>query len=452
MEVITNQPEALTQLIERRLAQVAVVGAGYVGLGAAVQAAHVGYQVTAIDLSPERVQMLSEGRSYIGDIPSRVVKRLVDEGRLSATTDFDVLADADVILICVPTPLTQNRVPDLTSLQAATREVAQRLRPGQLIALESTTYPGTTEEEVLPALSRRGLQVGRDFFVVYCPERIDPGNPDFHVGNLVRVLGSVTSACHAVGSAFYQSISAGIKAVTSPRTAELAKLFENLYRATNIALVNELAMLCDRMNLDVWEVISASASKPFGIQAFWPGPGVGGHCIPLDPLYLSWKANEYDVPLKFVALAEEINRNMPYFVVNKLTRLLNRRSRPLRGARVLVLGVAYKRDVADVREAPSLRIIRLLIDAGAHVSYHDPLVPVLTVPGDDRPAGSRHSPIILESSPLDRELLRTVDACLIVTDHSSVDYNEVIEQVPLLLDTRGITTRLEVDRERVFRL
>jgi len=443
MTVTTNLSAQLASRIENRVAHVAVVGAGYVGLGAAVQSARAGFSVTAIDLNPERVAKIEAGQSYIGDIESMELQQLVHAGRLRATTDYNALREADVVLICVPTPLTRNRVPDLTWLRSAVAQVAERLHPGQLVALESTTYPGTTEEEVLPTLSARGLKVGEDFFLVFSPERIDPGNGTFHVGNLVRVLGPVTAACREVGTAFYAAISAGVKVVSSPRTAELAKLFENLYRAVNIALVNEMAILCDRMRMDVWEVIEASASKPFGIQVFWPGPGVGGHCIPLDPAYLKWKAMEYDVPLRFVSLAEEINGHMPDFVVQKLNRLLNARHLPLQDARVLVVGVAYKRDVADVREAPAFRIIRLLLEAGAHVAYHDPLIPILSL---DEP------PTVMESVPLSTERLEAVDAAVIVTDHTSMDYARLLQHVPLLLDTRGVTARLGACGPNVYRL
>lgn len=443
MALTTNLSAQLASRIESRVAHVAVVGAGYVGLGAAVQSARAGFSVTAIDLNPERVAKIEAGESYIGDIASLELQQLVSAGRLRATTDYAPLREADVVLICVPTPLTRNRVPDLTWLRSAIAQVAQHLHPGQLVALESTTYPGTTEEEVLPALSARGLKEGEDFFLVFSPERIDPGNGTFHAGNLVRVLGPVTEACREVGTAFYAAISAGVKVVSSPRTAELAKLFENLYRAVNIALVNEIAILCDRMHMDVWEVIDASASKPFGIQVFWPGPGVGGHCIPLDPAYLKWKAMEYDLPLRFVSLAEEINGYMPDFVVQKLTRLLNTRHLPLRGARVLVVGVAYKRDVADVREAPALRIIRLLLEAGAHVTYHDPLVPILSL---DEP------PTVMESAPLATERLQALDAALVVTDHTAVDYAWIVQHVPLLLDTRGVTARQGICAPLVYRL
>lgn len=442
MDLTASWSAALVEGIERRTARVAIIGAGYVGLGAAVSAARAGFHVTALDLDAARVRMLAEGRSYISDIGSEDLQPLVAGGRLAATTDFGVLHQSDVILICVPTPLTPNRVPDLSCIRAATAEIVPRLRPGQLISLESTTYPGTTEEELLEALSAGGLRVGQDFFLTFCPERIDPGNKEFRPDKMVRVLGGVTQICLEAGISFYKTISAGLVPVSSPRAAEMAKLFENIYRAVNIALVNEMAMLCDRMEMDVWEVLNASASKPFGIQAFRPGPGVGGHCIPLDPHYLSWKAKEYDFTLRFVELAGEINAAMPYFVVSKLGRLLNELDRPLRGARVLLLGVAYKRDVADTRESPAYRIIQLLQQAGACVIYHDPLVPILTPHG---PAWAE----VMNSVALSPDVLAGVDAAVVVTDHSAIDYESVASQVPLLLDTRGIARTVVRGREHV---
>ncbi len=421
------------------------MGVGYVGLATAVGAARVGFPVMALDLDAERVRMLNAGRSYITDVADQELRSLVEGGRLRATTEFEALAEADVILICVPTPLTPNRVPDMTCVQAATREVARRLRPGQLVSLESTTYPGTTEEELLPAFAAGGLTVGEEFFLTFCPERIDPGNRAFRLENMPRVLGGVTPRCLALGKAFYQSIASGVQTVSSPRAAEMAKLYENIYRAVNIALVNEMALLCDRMGLDVWEVLGAAASKPFGIQPFKPGPGVGGHCIPLDPHYLSWKAKEYDFSLRFVELAGEINGQMPYFVVQKLGRLLNEQGRALRGARVLVLGVAYKKDVADTRESPAFRVMHLLRQAGAHLLYHDPLVPALT------PHGREWSEV-LNSVPLTPDLLQSVDAAVVLTDHAAVNYRLVAEQVRLVLDTRCVPELADGDPARIKRL
>lgn len=422
-----------------------MIGAGYVGLAAAIQATRAGFSVTALDLDADKVRMLMGGQSYIDDISDQEVRDAVTAGRLTATTEADAIATADVILICVPTPLTPHRVPDLTAVRAAVSEVAAHLHPGQLISLESTTYPGTTEDELLPALSHSGLKVGRDFFLVFCPERIDPGNKEYRLPNTARVLGGVTPECLEVGAAFYQYLSPRLFTVSSPRTAEMTKLFENIYRAVNIALVNEMALLCDRMGLDVWEVVRASASKPFGIQAFRPGPGVGGHCIPLDPHYLAWKAKEYDFTLRFVELAGEINSAMPYFVVSKLGRLLNKQNRPLQGARILLLGVAYKRDVADTRESPALRIIQQLRQAGAEVLYHDPLVPILTphAPGWNE---------VLNSVSLTPDLLCSLDAAVVVTDHSSIDFDTVAMQVPLLLDTRGVVHAEGRSESRVVRL
>lgn len=426
--------EGLRQKLQARSAVVAVIGAGYVGLPAAVEAARAGFQTVAIDLNADRVAQINAGRSYIDDVADADLQALAAFKLLQATTDFDALQQADVVLICVPTPLTPNRDPDLTFVVSAAREVAARLHAGQLICLESTTYPGTTEELLAPMLCERGLQVGTDFFLCYCPERVDPGNQQFSFSKLVRVVGGVTPVCTELASLFYTHLAGGLVAVSSPRVAEMTKLFENIYRAVNIALVNEMALLCDRMGLDVWEVMEAAASKPYGIQPFKPGPGVGGHCIPLDPLYLAWKARAYDFALRSVQLADEVNSSMPYFVVQKLARLLNDAGKPLKGARVLLLGVAYKKDVADSRESPALRVIELLQRAGARVIYHDPLIPTLTPHGGLREAMSSH--------PLSAELLSSHDAVVVATDHSGVDYGLVVAHAPLVLDTRGVTRSL----------
>lgn len=436
--------QALRQKLEARTAKIAIMGAGYVGLAAAVEAARAGFSVTAIDVDADRVAMLNGARSYIRDITDEDLRQLVDGGRLCATTDAAAIDLADVVLVCVPTPLTPNRVPDLTYVEIAARTIAEHWHRGMLISLESTTYPGTTDEMILPLLAERGAVIGQDTFLAYCPERVDPGNREHVPGKLVRVLGGVTPNCLAVASLFYTNIAGGLVPVSSTRVAELTKLFENIYRAVNIALVNETALLCDRMGLDVWEMLSAAASKPFGILPFRPGPGVGGHCIPLDPHYLSWKAKEYDFTLRFVELAGDVNANMPYFVVTKLTRLLNEQSRPLKGARILLLGVSYKRDVADVRESPALRIIDLLNQAGATVTYHDPFIPVI------RPHGSVQT--ALPSTDLTPEQLANVDAAVLVTDHTNVDYEKVAESVPLLLDTRGVTRGLTKHQDRIRRL
>lgn len=429
-----DRVKSLREKIAKQQASVAIIGAGYVGLPAAIEAAAKGFSVTAIDMDVTKVQAIMTGRSYIRDVSDAELQALTGAGRLTATTDFGVLSSSDIVLICVPTPLTRHRVPDLTFVEAAVDEVAAHLHPGQLISLESTTYPGTTEELLLPRLHQLGLTVGTDFFLAYSPERVDPGNQAFSYGQLVRLVSGITAPCLDISVAYYRQVAKDVVPVSSTRMAEMAKLFENTYRAVNIAVVNEMALLCDRMGLNVWEVLSAAATKPFGIQPFQPGPGVGGHCIPLDPFYLAWKAREYDFPTRFIELAAEINSQMPYFVVQKLSRLLNEQGKPLRGARILVLGVAYKRDVPDVRESPALAVIGLLRQAGAEVLYHDPLVPSL----------QPHGPLdtAMRAVPLTSGLLATLDAVVLTTDHTNVDYLAVVDAVPLLLDTRGATRTL----------
>jgi UDP-N-acetyl-D-glucosamine dehydrogenase len=351
---------ALKANIEARKAAVAVVGAGYVGLPLAVALARVGFPVVCVDSNPERVAMIRRGRSYIRDVDESELERLVKAGRIQAADSFDALGAADVIIACVPTPLTATKDPDISCIKAVAHQIAARLRPGQLISLESTTYPGTVHEVVLPLLSARGLAVGVDYFLCHSPERVDPGNSAQTTGNTNKVVGGVTPGCMEIASALYGQIVPRVVPVSSPTVAEVTKLFENTYRAVNIALVNELAMLCERMGLDVWEIVEAASTKGFGIQTFWPGPGVGGHCIALDPLYLAWKAREYDFSTRFIELATEINLRMPYFVKDKLVRALGQGGKPLCGSSILVIGVAYKRDVPDVRESPALKLIQIL--------------------------------------------------------------------------------------------
>lgn len=436
------QPADLMEKFKDRTALVGVVGLGYVGLPFAVEKAKVGFRVLGFDRNEARVGQVNEGRNYIGDVRDQELRELVRrKGLLAATGDWDRLAEMDVVVICVPTPLTRNLTPDLQYIEAVTAELAGRLRPGQLISLESTTYPGTTEEVMKPMLEATGLAEGRDFWLAFSPERVDPGNKRYSTRNTNKVVGAAAGASREVALAFYRQAILHVVPVTSTRAAEMVKVFENTFRAVNIALVNELAMLCDRMGLDVWEVLDAAGTKPFGILSFYPGPGVGGHCIPLDPHYLEWKAREFNFNTRFIALAGEINRRMPEFVLDKAMRLLGDCGLGLRCAKVLALGVAYKRDVPDARESPAAEILHLLAGRGASVAYHDPLVPRFREFGHD-----------LESVPLSPGVLADADLVLILTDHSAVDYALVLRHARLVLDTRFATRGLPAGRARVVLL
>jgi nucleotide sugar dehydrogenase len=419
----------LMEKFEQRTARVGVVGLGYVGLPFAVEKAKMGFQVLGFDRSSARVAQVNAGENYIGDVHDAELRELVLEAeRLEATEDFGRLALMDVVVICVPTPLSRNLTPDLQYIEAVTGELAKRIRPGQLICLESTTYPGTTEEVMKPLLEASGLREGLDFYLAFSPERVDPGNRRYTTKNTNKVVGAASPDSREVALAFYRQTILEVVAVSSSQTAEMVKVFENTFRAVNIALVNELAMLCDRMHLDVWEVLDAAGTKPFGIMSFYPGPGVGGHCIPLDPHYLEWKAREFNFNTRFIALAGEINRRMPEFVLEKAMRILSDHGRGLKTARVLVLGVAYKKDVDDARESPSAEVLQLLVERGAAVEYHDPMVPRFQEHGRD-----------LHSVPLTEEGLDAADLVLILTDHAAVDYGFVLRHARLVLDTRFAT-------------
>jgi nucleotide sugar dehydrogenase len=423
--------EALKEKISRRTAVVGVVGLGYVGLPFAVEKAKVGFRVLGVEQNPLRVQKVNRGESYIGDVGVEELKEVVAKGLLSAETGFERVPEMDVIVIAVPTPLTRNLTPDLQYVEQVTREIAKRLRPGQLVSLESTTYPGTTEEVMLPILEESDLKVEEDFFLVHSPERVDPGNKRYTTKNTTKVVGGIGPKSLEAGVHFYGQTIERVVPVSSAKAAEMVKVFENTFRAVNIALVNELAMLCDRMGLNVWEVLDAAFTKPFGIMPFYPGPGVGGHCIPIDPHYLEWKAKEYNFNTHFIALAGEINRKMPEFTVEKALRLLAQEGIPVRGARVLVLGVAYKRDVADHRESPAIEVIRGLKRLGAEVAYHDPLIPSFQDHG-----------LRMESVPLSEDLLASQDLVIVATDHSNFDYGELVRRAKRVLDTRGATRHL----------
>jgi nucleotide sugar dehydrogenase len=421
----------MIEKFEDRSARVGVVGLGYVGLPFAVEKAKVGFRVLGFDQNRLRVGSVNAGENYIGDVQDEELRELADLGRIRATDDWELLAGMDVVIICVPTPLTRNLTPDLRYIEAVTRELAPRLRPGQLVSLESTTYPGTTDEVMKPLLEAGGLREGADFWLAFSPERVDPGNKRYGTRNTNKVVGAAPGASLEVALAFYRQTILEVVPVGSTQAAEMVKVFENTFRAVNIALVNELAMLCDRMGLDVWEVLDAAGTKPFGLLSFYPGPGVGGHCIPLDPHYLEWKAREFNFNTRFIALAGEINRRMPEFVMDKAIRILGDQGLGLRSARVLILGVAYKKDVDDARESPSVEVLHLLLGRGARVEYHDPLVPLLLLP-DGRMA----------SVELTAERLDAADLVLILTDHSAVDYAFVLRHARLLLDTRFATRGL----------
>jgi UDP-N-acetyl-D-glucosamine dehydrogenase len=428
-----NASSALSGRIGRREAVVGVIGLGYVGLPLAVELARSGFGVLGFDLAAEVVAGINSGTSHIQDVPSEIVAAFAGEGLIQATTDFARLAECDAISICVPTPLNKTKDPDLSYVVAASRSILERLRPGQLVILESTTYPGTTREIVLPILEESGLEAGRDFFLCFSPERVDPGNTEWRTRNTPKVLGGVTAACTALGVELYALVFERMVPVSSAEAAELTKVYENTFRMINIALANELAQACDRLGLDVWEVIDAAATKPFGFMKFTPGPGLGGHCIPLDPHYLSWKMRTLAFKTRMIELASEINAEMPGFVVQKVADALNEHAKAVKGSRVLVLGVAYKRDIADMRESPALQIIRLLQDRGALVEYHDPFCGVIEDDG--------HTPILglpLRSAALTEDTVARADAVLVVTDHSSVDYDMIGRAAALVVDTRGI--------------
>ncbi len=422
---------SLLDKFKTRQALVGVIGLGYVGLPLVLRFLEVGFRVLGFDTDPQKVEKLSRGESYIKHIKAERLPEWIKgpAPRFAATTDLARLKEPDALLICVPTPLTRRREPDLRFVEDTTRAIAAVLRPGQLISLESTTYPGTTEELLLPLLQAKG-QVGRDFFLVFSPEREDPGNVRFAVSTIPKVVGGVTPACLAHGCALYGQVIDQMVPVSSPKVAEMSKLLENIYRAVNIALVNELKLLCLRMGIDIFEVIEAAKTKPFGFQPFYPGPGLGGHCIPIDPFYLTWKAREHDFPTRFIELAGEINTHMPYFVVERVAQVLNDVGKPLKEARILVLGIAYKKDIDDNRESPGVKIIDLLKRRGAKVSYHDPHIPHCR--------GMRHYPHLeLSSVPLTEATLSQSDCVLLITDHSSLDYAFIAAHAPLVVDTRN---------------
>jgi UDP-N-acetyl-D-glucosamine dehydrogenase len=426
----------LKKAIENRTARVCVIGLGYVGLPLAVEKGKVGFPVLGIDQNASKIKQINEGSNYNHDVSDEDLLQLVKRGNFKATCDYNEITGQDIIIICVPTPLNKHREPDISSIQDAAAEIRKRLEPGKVIILESTTYPGTTEEVILPLMESSGLKAGKDFFLIYSPERVDPGNKRYTTSNTSKVVGGVTPACLDIAKYFYSQTIANVVPVSSPAVAEMTKVFENTYRAVNIALVNELMMLCNKMNINVWEVVDAAGTKPFGIQTFYPGPGVGGHCIPVDPFYLGWKARQYDFPTRFIELAGEINIQASYYVVNKVIKALNSKGKAMKDSRILVLGVTYKKDVSDFRESPALTIMRELQDYGAKVVFFDPYIESL--------CGYPY-----ERVGLDTDELSSCDCVLILADHSNVDYEKVVSDSDLVIDTRNATKKIKTGQEKV---
>jgi UDP-N-acetyl-D-glucosamine dehydrogenase len=439
---MTSTAAQLLDRIVTRRARVGVVGLGYVGLPLALELARGGLHVTGIDHDARKVAHLQRGESYIPDVSGAEVAALTEAGRLKARTSFDAVAMLDTVNICVPTPLRKTRDPDLSYVVSAVEAIAERLHPGMLVILESTTYPGTTEEVVQPLLERGNLKAGVDFFLAFSPERIDPGNTTFKTRNVPKVVGGTTRQCAELACALYSTAIDTVVPVSSPRVAEMVKLLENTFRAVNIGLVNEIALMCERLGIDVWEVVDAARTKPFGFMPFYPGPGLGGHCIPIDPFYLSWKAKQTGFEPRFIELAGHVNASMPHAVVDKIADALNTHRKPLNGSKVLIAGVTYKRDIDDIRESPALDVMGMLHQKGVRLSYADPFVPLL-------PALACAGGHDLESVSLDPATLAGVDAVAILTDHTAFDYDAIVEAAPLVVDTRNAVKR---PQPHVFRL
>lgn len=436
------QARTLYQKLSARTARVGVLGLGYVGLPLAVEFGHAGFTVVGIDVDLRKCEVLNRGESYVQDVPSSVVAALVEAGNLQAVSHLEAADDLDTINICVPTPLRKTKDPDLSYVVSATQMVKEILRPGMLVVLESTTYPGTTEEVVQSILEETGLKAGADFFLAFSPERVDPGNEKWNTRNVPKVVGGLTHDCSALAATLYGASIERVVQVGSPRAAEMVKLLENTFRAINIGLVNELALMCERIGISVWEVIDAAATKPFGFMPFYPGPGLGGHCIPIDPFYLSWKVKEVGFEARFIELAGQVNGAMPHHVAVKVGDALNEHGKAIKGANILVMGVAYKRDVNDVRESPALDVMALLLAKGAHVSYHDPLVAHIT--GDHWKSGRS-----MDSTPLTREALASADCVVVLTDHTVFDYVDLVSTADLIVDTRNA---IKIPAANVFKL
>lgn len=434
---------SLEKKIRERKVTVGILGLGYVGLPLAREFANAGVKVLGFDVDASKVKKLNSGRSIIKHIPHSQIKKLVKSRLFSATTNMARLKSADVILICVPTPLTSNREPDMQFVIGSCQTISKYIRKGQLIVLESTTYPGTTRELMRPILEKSGLKAGKAFYMAYSPEREDPGNKDFSTKTIPKVVGGLTDTCRDLACALYEIAIVNTVPVSTLEAAEATKIVENVYRCINIAMVNELKMVFERMGIDVWEVINAASTKPFGFNAFYPGPGLGGHCIPIDPFYLTWKARQYGMPTRFIELAGEINTNMPHYVINKMMEALNERRKSLKGSKVLVLGLAYKKDIDDVRESPSIELIELLNSKGAKVDYNDPYI--------SKTHKQREHNLKMTSKKLSAKMLGSYDVVLISTDHSDYDYNWIVKNAKLVVDTRNATAKVRTNRNRVVK-
>ena len=430
----------LKDKITGKKAKIGIIGLGYVGLPLAVTFAKSGFSVCGIDIDEDRVEKIRKGESYILDVPTSDIELVKNKGSLSVTTDFSVIKKLDAVIICVPTPLYKTREPDVSYIVSAVRNIKRYMRKGQIIVLESTTYPGTTEEVMLPILEKGGMKEGRDFYLAFSPERVDPGNPKYDTKNTPKIIGGISSESTGIAKLLYEQALETIIPVSSAKVAEMVKLLENTFRIVNIGMVNELMLMCDRLGIDVWEVIDAAKTKPYGFMPFYPGPGIGGHCIPVDPIYLSWKARMHGFEARFIDLASHVNSEMPHYVVSKITEGLNRRGKALKGARVLILGVAYKKDVKDLRESPSLEIIDILIKKGARVCYYDKLFPYLKING-----------INLCRPKFNKETFRSSDCVVIVTDHTGVDYNFVAEHSKLVVDARNVMKDVN-NRKNIIKL
>lgn len=433
--------DTLKDKILNKQARIGIIGLGYVGLPLAVEFANAGFHVTGIDVDTNKTAKINNGVSYILDVSTAQVKNLVLKKRLVATTDYKVIKKMDAVIICVPTPLRKTREPDISYILAAINEVEKFMRKNQLIILESTTYTGTTEEVLLPKLSSCGFKVGKDFFLAFSPERVDPGNKKFNTKSIAKVVGGITRKCTQMAALLYSQIIYNVIPVSSAKTAEMVKLLENTFRSVNIGLANELALMCNKMGIDVWEVIEAAKTKPFGFMPFYPGPGLGGHCLPIDPLYLSWKARMYGFEARFIELASQINSSMPRYVVEETATALNRAKKSINGSKILILGVTYKRDVNDVRESPAIEIITLLKEMGANVYFHDPYINRLTLDG-----GS------MRSISLNKKTLSDKDCIIIVTDHSTLDYSLVARASKLIVDTRNALSNIKADRRKIVKI
>ncbi|MCK4428187.1 MAG: nucleotide sugar dehydrogenase [candidate division Zixibacteria bacterium] len=436
-----NLYKALEEKIKNRTALVGIIGMGYVGLPLAVELGKENFKVIGIDVNKDKVNLVNSGRSDIDDVKDENLQPLVKAGKIEATTDFSALKKVDCVAICVPTPLSKTKDPDVSYILAAVEQVQKYLHPGQLVILESTTYPGTTEELILPKLEKTGLKVGKDFFLAFSPERVDPGNELYTTKNTPRVVGGITPQCTKIAKFFYEQTIIRAVPLSSTKSAEMVKLLENTFRSVNIGLVNEVALMCDRLKIDVWEIIDAANTKPFGFMPFYPGPGLGGHCIPIDPHYLSWKLKSLNYYVRFIELAGDINSRMPEYVVERVNRALNEKKKSLKGSKILVLGVAYKRDIKDVRESPALDVIKLLENGGAEVSYNDPHVPSIRM--DDS---------VMKSIKLTQALLQGVDCVVILTDHTAYDYDWIVQNSQLLMDTRNATKNVKEDQGKIVKL